>query len=274
MVRNLSAIALSVPVFIVLALSAPAQTSGPMNMPAQSQSSQTMPGMPGMAAEEKMRMKSGSLIESLLQHATSGTDAEPNSTPFEMLMTTRGSWTLMFHGEAFLSEIQQSGPRGADKLFSTNWWMPMAQRKFGNGTLTIRTMLSFEPATVSDRRYPELFQQGETAFGRPIVDGQHPHDFFMELAALYDYKVGEQTLLSVYAAPMGDPAMGPPAYPHRASASEDPIAPLGHHLAGLDPHRRGCNHRGHHVSQLPARSLGLSRTRARRIPLEHRFRKD
>jgi len=108
--------------------------------------------------------------------------------------------------------------------------MPMAQRTFGNGTLTIRTMLSFEPATVSDRRYPELFQQGETAFSRPIVNGQHPHDFFMELAALYDYKVGEHTLLSVYAAPMGDPAMGPPAYPHRASASEDPIAPLGHHL--------------------------------------------
>ena len=29
---------------------------------------------------------------------------------------------------------------------------------------------------------------------------------------------------------MGDPAMGPVAYPHRASASEDPIATLGHHL--------------------------------------------
>ena len=99
----------------------------------------------------------------------------------------------MFHGEAFLSEMQQSGPRGGDKLFSTNWWMPMAQRKFGKGTLTLRTMLSFEPATVSDRRYPELFQQGETAFGRPIVDGQHPHDFFMELAALYDYKIWQST---------------------------------------------------------------------------------
>ena len=106
----------------------------------------------------------------------------------------------------------------------------MAQRKFGKGTLTIRTMISFEPATVSKRRYPELFQQGETAFGRPIVDGQHPHDLFMELAALYDYQLGEHTLLSLYAAPMGDPAMGPPAYPHRASASEDPVAPLGHHL--------------------------------------------
>jgi hypothetical protein len=197
-----------------------------MNMSGQSQS---MPGMGDTEQDHSMR-QSHSFIEFLLQHATSGTDAEPNSTPISMLMTTKGNWTFMFHGEAFLDETQQSGPRGFDKLFSTNWWMPMAQRKFGNGTLTIRTMLSFEPATVTDRRYPELFQQGETAFGRPIVDGQHPHDFFMELAALYDYKVGDRTLVSVYAAPMGDPAMGPAAYPHRTSASEDPIAPLGHHL--------------------------------------------
>jgi hypothetical protein len=195
---------------------------------------QGMPGMPAMDTRkpgaEKMSMQPESLVEARLQHATSGTDAEPNSTPIEMLMTTKGNWRLMFHGEGFLIETQQSGPRGYDKLFSTNWLMPMAQRKFGKGTLTLRTMLSFEPSTVSKRVYPELFQQGETAFGRPIVDGQHPHDFFMELAALYDYKLAEHTLLSVYAAPMGDPAMGPPAYPHRASASEDPTAPLGHHL--------------------------------------------
>ena len=199
-----------------------------MNMSGQA------PSMPGMAegkmGHDAMSMNSHSLVASLLQHAASGTDAEPNSTPFQMLMTTWGSWTLMFHGEAFVSEMQQSGSRGAGKLFSTNWWMPMAQRKFGKGTLTLRTMLSFEPVTVSNRRYPELFQQGETAFGRPIVDGQHPHDFFMELAALYDYRASEHTLVTFYAAPMGDPAMGPAAYPHRASASENPIAPLGHHF--------------------------------------------
>jgi hypothetical protein len=96
--------------------------------------------------------------------------------------------------------------------------------------LTVRTMFSLEPATITERRYPELFQQGETAYGLPIVDGQHPHDFFMELAALWDYRVSEKTLLSFYVAPVGDPALGPVAYPHRASASEDPIAPLGHHL--------------------------------------------
>ena len=144
----------------------------------------------------------------------------------------------MFHGEVFLNGIQQTGPRGADKFFSTNWFMPMAQRKVGaSGTLTLRTMFSLEPATVSNERYPELFQQGETAYGFPIVDGQHPHDFLMEIAAMYDYRVSENTLF-LYAAPVGDPALGPPAYPHRASASEDPMAPLGSSSSRLNPHRR------------------------------------
>jgi hypothetical protein len=70
---------------------------------------------------------------------------------------------------------------------------------------------------------------GETAFGKPIADGQHPHNFIMEIAALYDLKLGDHGLLSFYAAPIGDPAIGPPAYPHRASASENPLATLGHH---------------------------------------------
>jgi len=180
--------------------------------------------------QRALETHAGSLVALLREHTASGTDAEPGSTPHEMAMTMKGEWKLMVHGEAFVSDIQQSGPRGADKLFSTNWAMPMAQRQMGAGTLTVRTMLSLEPATISERRYPELFQEGETAYGLPIVDGQHPHNFFSELAAMYDYGVGERTLLSVYVAPVGDPALGPVAYPHRASASEDPVAPLGHHL--------------------------------------------
>jgi hypothetical protein len=136
---------------------------------------------------------------------------------------------IMFHANVFITDEQQSGPRGGDKFFSTNWFMPMAQRKLGPGVFAVRTMLSLEPATVTDRRYPLLFQQGETAFGVPIADGQHPHDFIMELAALYDLKLSENALLSFYFAPMGDPAMGPTAYPHRASAIENPVGTLGHH---------------------------------------------
>ncbi|HVO62962.1 MAG TPA: hypothetical protein VMT53_18680 [Terriglobales bacterium] len=177
-----------------------------------------------------MHMRGDSLVENVQMHALSGTDVAPSSTPSHMLMAKWHGWNWMLHGEGFINDTQQSGARGGDKLFSTNWIMGMGQRRVAKGIFTLRTMLSLEPATVTDRRYPELFQQGETAFGKAIVDGQHPHDFIMEVAALYDWQVSEQAMLSFYIAPQGDPAMGPLAYPHRASASEDALAPLGHHL--------------------------------------------
>ena len=206
-----------------------------------SPSDHSMPGMqmgapgtqPQMAGMDHGGMNMGephSLSEAITQHGSSGTSVEPNSTPHAMVMSTRGNWMLMLHGVAFLTSNQQSGPRGRDKIFSTNWVMPMAQRELGSGTLTLRAMLSLEPATVTSRRYPELFQVGETAYGKPIVDGQHPHDLFMELAALYDLKLGSNSLISFYAAPVGDPALGPTAYPHRLSAGENPLATLGHHM--------------------------------------------
>ncbi len=173
------------------------------------------------------------LIQAQLEHSSSGTSIEPPSTPTPMLMHQADGWTLMLHANIFVADTQQHAQngRGGDKFFSTNWVMPMAQHRLGpaGGLLTLRTMLSLEPATITGRFYPELFQQGETAYGKPIVDGQHPHDLVMELAAIYDLHPSESLLLSFYVAPVGDPAIGPTAYPHRLSASEDPIAALGHH---------------------------------------------
>jgi hypothetical protein len=191
----------------------------------------TMQGMAGMQSGDMARMNHPvTFIEEILDHSSAGTSGEPISTPHDMLMTQKGAWMIMFHGGGFLNAQQQSGPRGADKVFGTSWLMPMAQRTLGPGALTARGMFSLEPATITDEQFPELFQIGETAHGKPIVDGQHPHNLFMELALLYDIRLGTNTLLSFYGAPIGDPAMGPEAFPHRASASEDPLAPLGHHL--------------------------------------------
>src|ERR1700722_6095694 len=184
-----------------------------------------------VVAKAQMAMSANTLIEAEQQHSASGTGIEPASTFTPMMMSTHGKWTLMLHANAFAADTQQQAQseRGRDAFFSTNWIMPMAQRKLGRGTFTARAMFSLEPATVGNRNYPELFQQGKTAYGNPIVDGQHPHGFFMELAAIYDLPLSHNTLLSFYAAPVGDPAIGPVAYPHRQSASEDPIAALGHH---------------------------------------------
>ncbi len=222
------------PVFLFSSLATMAQQPSempemPMSQMDRQQNMNSMPQMPGMM------MQPTNLIQAQLNHLSSGTTVEPPSTPMYMMMGHRGAWLWMLHGEAFVTDIQQlasqtpQGRRGGDKLFSANWIMPMAMRRLGPGQLTLRAMFSLEPATMTDRQYPLLFQQGETAFGKPIVDGQHPHNLFMEVAALYDIRLSERTLLSFYAAPIGDPAIGPTAYPHRMSASENPIAALGHH---------------------------------------------
>ncbi len=160
---------------------------------------------------------------------TSGTSQAPRAAPMEMLQRRAGGWNLMLHGTLFGLYTDQSGPRGRDKIFGAGWVMPMASRRFGPGTLTLRSMFSPEPALVTNRRYPLLFQTGETAYGIPIISGQHPHDFIMELGASYQVRLGERTLLHFYGGPRGEPALGPTAYPHRQSASENPIAVLSHH---------------------------------------------
>lgn len=164
-----------------------------------------------------------------LMNVASGTSRNPESASMPMLMRPDGSWLLSLMGQAFLVDTQQSGSRGGDKLYSTNWIMASASHPLFGGSLLLETMLSLEPATVTDRRYPELFQTGETAYGRPLVDGQHPHNFVMGLGVHYAHRVGESVMLHLYYAPVGDPALGPVAFPHRASALELPQAPIGHH---------------------------------------------
>ncbi|HVN92422.1 MAG TPA: hypothetical protein VMT38_01935 [Terracidiphilus sp.] len=183
-----------------------------------------------LSAQMQMGGAAVSLKANVLRHSASGTSLEPDSSSPPMLMRMSGKWMEMLHGEAIVAEQQQTGPRGRDKLFSVNWAMLMAQRSTAHGEWTFASMLSLEPATITGRYYPELFQQGETAFGRAIVDGQHPHDLFMELAVVYDLNLGEGGMASLYAAPVGDPALGPVAFPHRMSAESDPLAPLAHHL--------------------------------------------
>src|SRR5262249_34147085 len=130
----------------------------------------------------------------------------------------------------YLLDTQQSGPRGGDKLYSPNWSMGTLGHRVGaNGAFQTDLMLSLEPATVTDRRYPLLFQTGETAYGTALVDAQHPHNFIMGLGFHYAHQVGENTTLEAYFAPVGDPALGPVAFPHRASAMELPQATLSHH---------------------------------------------
>jgi hypothetical protein len=189
--------------------------------------------MPSMSGMDHSQMDHASLNSAgmFLMGQSSGTAYQPAAWPMPMLMSRSAGWNLMWMGQTYVGGTQQTGPRGGDKFFSTNWGMLGGVRRLGRGSLMLRTMLSLDPLTVTDRRYPLLFQTGEAAFGRPIVDGQHPHDFVMELSAQYAHPIGEKSIWNVYYAPVGDVALGPVAYPHRASAIEIPQASLAHHWA-------------------------------------------
>jgi hypothetical protein len=108
--------------------------------------------------------------------------------------------------------------------------MPMAFRKLGKGTLQLRSMFSFEPFTFPRGGSPLLFQTGESYKGQPLIDRQHPHDLFMELSATYTLPLGDRGTWFSYFGYPGEPALGPPAFMHRQSASENPSATLSHHL--------------------------------------------
>lgn len=179
-----------------------------------------MPPMPGMT-----HSSSGPLL-----NFASGTAWEPGSTPQHMWMTQRGGWRLMGHALVFFTYNQQGGPRGAGKMQSMNWAMFMEQHKLGRGTLTFHEMLSAEPLTTPHPGFPELFQTGETYHGEPLVDHQHPHDVFGEIALLYTLPLNEKVTWLLYGGPAGEPALGPPSFVHRLSSSDIPAAPLGHHL--------------------------------------------
>src|SRR5579863_6772151 len=90
-----------------------------------------------------------------LMNMASGTSLNPNSAPMPMLMRGAGAWSLMFMGQAFVVDTQQSGPRGGDKIYSPNDVMFSASHTLAGGTLQFQSMISLEPLTITGERYPE-----------------------------------------------------------------------------------------------------------------------
>jgi len=226
---------------------------GTENQQQQPRTNDSMPGMdmPGMAgmsgtgrisaddpralmimAGQQMDIRVGSSRLNFISMGQmgSGSSWQPSTTPMHMYTKVAGNWLLFIHGEAKIGVNAQGGPRGVTKFESQNWIMPMAFRRVGPGTLQLRGMFSFEPFTFSPGGSPELFQTGETYKGKPLVDKQHPHDLFMELSATYTMSLGERATWFTYFGYPGEPALGPVAFMHRWSASENPSAPLAHHL--------------------------------------------
>lgn len=159
----------------------------------------------------------------------SGTSWLPDETPMYATHAQAGPWMLMAHGNAFLQYLHDGGDRRSQQAGSINWIMGMADRAVGEGHLGLRGMMSLEPWTIRGCGYPDLLASGEVCNGEAIHDRQHPHDLFMELAATYDRPLAGDVRWQVYGGPVGEPALGPSAFPHRLSAMPNPLAPTTHH---------------------------------------------
>ena len=165
----------------------------------------------------------------------SGTSWLPDETPMHAAHWRRGDWQVMLHGTAFAQFLYEPGDRhrtggfATDQISAVNWGMVMARRPAGRATIGLRATLSVEPWTVSDCGFINFLATGEICEGDTIHDRQHPHDLFMELAAEYDRPLRGSLRWQLYAGLSGEPALGPPGFPHRPSAQPNPIAPIAHH---------------------------------------------
>lgn len=140
-----------------------------------------------------------------------------------------GDWMLMAHGYAWGAVTRQGGPRGDTQAFVQSMGMVTASRPVGDAArIELRAMMSLDPL-MGKRGYPNLFAGGETANGVALVDRQHPHDLFMELAARVELDIAPGTTAFLYGGPVGEPALGPPAFMHRRSSRYQTLSPIAHH---------------------------------------------
>jgi hypothetical protein len=158
----------------------------------------------------------------------SGTSWQPAASPMSGISGPAGPWMLMLHGFFYGVADHQGGERGGDAAFISSMVGLTARRTAGAGILALHGMLALDPLS-GMRGYPLLFQTGESYHGRPLIDRQHPHDFFSELALSYSLPVTPVSSVFAYAGLPGEPALGPPVYLERFSGMNNPAAPLSHH---------------------------------------------
>jgi hypothetical protein len=223
-------------------MSMPTEHHDHKDKPTQAQSTAPPSGKPDMPEMDHSKMQDGDSGDMAgmtmtgafgaypMSRDASGTSWQPDLAEHHGIHVTAGDWMLMAHAMLWGIYDTQSGPRGDDKFFLAGMLMGMARRDFGeNDTLSFRAMLSPDPF-MGRSGYPLLLQAGETANGvTPLIDRQHPHDLFMELSGTYIHKFTRDDSAFVYAGYPGEPALGPPAYMHRASGMDIPLAPITHH---------------------------------------------
>lgn len=185
---------------------------------------------PGDSATVPLNMPGAILFSVPMSGEGSGTSWQPEASPMHMAVLVFAKWNVVVHGSFFLRYTHQGGIRGRGAFSGPNWIMTSAQRMIGEDSqIMFRTMLSLDRVTEGGDGYPLLLQSGETWLGKPLIDQQHPHDLFAEVAGAFSLRLSNDLGGYVYLGYPGEPALGPPAFMHRPSATYGPDAPIGHH---------------------------------------------
>lgn len=165
-------------------------------------------------------------------HNLSGTAANPGGeSPWAR--GGNGAWTF-FHGfDAHVTYVSETGPEEQrNEIFSTNWFAAGAQRSFGRGFVLVRGRLSLEPYTLPEEGYPQILQYVSAENGGELlVDFMRPHDLIGEAAVHAGWRPSDNSLVHVYGALVGDPALGPPPFALRSSGIDFAEAPFAYDIA-------------------------------------------
>lgn len=199
-----------------------------------------MANMPGMDhSHHDMKMTSSVNLNDPMSRESSGTAWAPDSSPMHMHGTMlAGGGSLMIHGTAFLRytsvgsnrDVSVAGKGGGSRVDAPSTLMVVYTKPLNEKSqISLRGHFSLDPIIQRGYGYPLLYQSGETFNGQPIHDRQHPHDLISELGVVYSHKFDDKRSFFLYAGYPGEPALGPPTFVHRLSASNNPDAPISHH---------------------------------------------
>ena len=144
--------------------------------------------------------------------------------------STSDVWQWGVEGNVFAGyNYQRREFTDFDAFESQNWLMTSLSKTFSTGAnFGVMGMFSLEPFTLGDIGSPQVFQTGETFFGAPLIDYQHPHDLIMNLGAELS-RPFNATTVTIAAYAVGPAPIGPPVFMHRPSGILNPQSPLSHH---------------------------------------------
>ncbi len=165
----------------------------------------------------------------------SGTTSNPGGESLWVLSEPSASGWTFFHGfDAHVTYVSETGPEEQrNEVFSTNWFGAGVHANLGSrGFVLVRGRVSLEPFTISDNEgYPQILQYvSPEAGGNPTTDRMRPHDLFGEAAVHAGWRPTEATLLHVYGALVGDPALGTAPSALRATGVDFAEAPFSYDI--------------------------------------------